>query len=107
MPAKKKAKAEDKVELPYEIVDGEVAGNAVRKVIDKNGGNELFTVSEDFNDEQIDQVFKLCNRYYSLGGQHGMAQVRNNVQTAMGVTPQEIAGIVKQVLAAEEQKELK
>ena len=87
--------AEAPDEPTYEIIDGDVDGNKVKGVRAIENGNILFTVSEDFNNDQIDQVFNLGNKFFKDGIQFASGQQEQRAAqglAALGVTPR----IIKQ-----------
>ncbi len=59
--------------VQYEIVDGDLDGVKVRGI--RANGNVLFTVSEGFSDEHVQEVFNIANRFFNEGVQFGGGQV--------------------------------
>jgi len=72
---------EDKV--LYEIVDGDVDGVKCRGV--RANGNVIFTVTETFTDDQIQEVFNLANRFFNEGVKFGSDQKQAQMKQVMGV----------------------
>ena len=58
--------------VQYEIVDGDLDGVKVRGV--RANGNLLFTVSEAFTNDQIQEVFNLANKFFNDGLTFGAGQ---------------------------------
>ena len=60
-------------DVSYEIIDGDIDGVKVRGV--RANGNVLFTVTESFSDDQIQEVFNLANKFFNDGINFGTNQV--------------------------------
>lgn len=89
--------SEDSVQ--YEIVDGDLDGVKVRGV--RANGNVLFTVGESFTDEQIEEAFNLCNKFFNDGLSFGRNQNQATTHQALG-----LHDLVRAMIAEELQKAL-
>ena len=69
--------------VQYEIIDGDLDGVKCRGV--RANGNVLFTVSEAFDDEQIQEVFGLANKFFNDGVRFGVNQNQAQLQQCLGI----------------------
>lgn len=96
--------ATDPDKVQYEIIEGDVEGVKVRAVT--ANGNVLFTVTEDFTDDQIQIVFNLGNKFFNDGIRFSNGQQEQRVSQGMamlGMTPK----IIKQFYDIAVEMELK
>ena len=74
---------EDPNAIQYEIVPGDIDGVKCKAV--RSNGNVLFTVSEGFDDSQVQEVFNLANKFFNDGLRFGIGQTQANIRQAMGI----------------------
>lgn len=70
-------------DVQYEIVDGDLDGVKVRGI--RANGNVLFTVSEAFTNEQIQETFNLSNKFFNDGLRFGVGQVQAQIKQVLGI----------------------
>lgn len=68
----------------YKISTGVVEGKPVKTILTLDE-KPLFIVSDSFSEDQIDEVFKLCDQYFKRGVQVGIAQIQGDLQKTLGL----------------------
>lgn len=95
---------EEVEELKYVIESFEAEGRVFKAVNNKENGARLFIVDNTFTDEQIDQVYQLCNGFFQQGHKQGILQTQRDTHMINGTT-ELIKAVVEQILEGKEEKE--
>lgn len=92
-------------QVKYEIVDGDLDGVKVRGV--RANDNVLFTVGESFSDEQIEETFNLCNKFFNDGLSFGRGQTQASIHQQLGtheIVREMVGAMLEKALAPKEEE---